>query len=62
MNRLYPIGSIYRNKSLWDKLPRETGIMPDDGLNCIRGFMAAIVIDLAFIALGVSFYLLWRFL
>ena len=61
MNRSYPPASIHRyNASFWDELPRQVMPKEDDGLNCIRGLMAALAVDAILAFLAVSGYLLWR--
>jgi hypothetical protein len=60
MNKLYPIGSVHRQKrdNFWSQLPREQGKF-DDGLGAARGFMVALAPSLAMWAIIV--WMLYEF-
>jgi len=53
VNTAYPVGSVNRSRDLWEELPRESGLMPeDDGLGCCRGLACTILIYAVAFALG----------
>ena len=54
----YPIGSVRRSGNLWESLPRETGLMPDDKpLNLFIGCFWALVTE---IGAGFIVWFLWE--
>lgn len=56
----YPTGPVYRSRDLWENLPRETGLMPEDKpLNFFIGCFWALVTE---VGAGLVVWLLFELL